>query len=215
MGTETPTLRHVYRQRSSLVLAAVCGVTGAILLLSLARNWADYPRPVLVCWVLFGLAATWAIFVRPAVLLDTEGVTLRNVVRDVHIPWTSLTDVESRWNLKVFGGDRGFTAWAISSQVGRPQGATGGRFGMLSPRRLEKQFGLDAAQSTAHSTTPVKVTAVAVARSIEQAKQEYDDAVAHGQLPSLPDHGVSVTWVPWVMAVLLVPAVAVLVLSLG
>jgi hypothetical protein len=210
MGTELSTMQHVYRQRSSLGLAAVCGVTGSILLLSLARNWADYPRPVLVSWVLFGLAATWAIFVRPAVLLDIGGVTVRNVVRDVHIPWTRLTYVESRWNLKIFVEDRGYTAWAISSNVERPKGTAGGMFGMLSPRRLEKQFGLDAARAT----TPAKVTAAAVARSIEQAKQEYDEAVAQGRLPA-PDVQVRTSWVPSVIAVLLLTAIAVVVLSLS
>jgi len=211
MGTETSTMQHVYRQRSSLGLAAVCGVTGAILLFSLARNWADYPRPVLVSWVLFGLAVTWAIFVRPAVLLDIEGVTIRNVVRDVHIPWTRLTYVESRWNLKVFVEDRGYTAWAISSQVERPKGTAGGMFGMLSPRRLGKQLGVDAVAST----TPVKVTASAVASSIEQAKQEYDEAVAQGRLPQPPEGQVTITWVPLVIAVLLLTMIAVVVLSLS
>src|SRR5665648_373874 len=117
MGTKTSTVQHVFRQRSPLGLAAVSGVTGVILLLSLAWNWADYPQPLFVVWVLFGLACVWAVFVRPAVLLDVEGVTLRNVLRDVHIPWTRLTDVEYRWNLKVFVGERGYTTWAISSQV--------------------------------------------------------------------------------------------------
>jgi Bacterial PH domain len=210
MGTETSTMQHVYRQRSSLGLAAVCGVTGAILLLSLARNWADYPRPVLVSWVLFGLALTWAIFVRPAVLIDIDGVTLRNVVRDVHIPWTRLTDVQSRWNLRIFVEDRGYTAWAISSQIERPPGTAGGMFGALSPRRLEKQFGVDAAVST----TPAKVTASAVARSIGQAKQEYDEAVAQGRLPQPPETPVTITWVLLVIAVLLLTVIAVAVLSL-
>src|SRR5674476_800507 len=79
MATETPTMQHVFRQRSSLGLAAVCGVTGLLLLLSLARNWADYPRPSFAAWVVFGLAVAWAIFVRPVVLVDIGGVTLRNV----------------------------------------------------------------------------------------------------------------------------------------
>lgn len=211
MGQDTPTMKHVYRQRSSLGLAAVCAATGVILLLSLARNWAGYPRPVPVAWVVFGLAASWVLFVRPAVLVDAGGVTVRNVVRDVQISWTSLTHVQTRWNLKVFAGDRGFTAWAISSQAQRPKSASGGMLRMLSPSRLEKQFGVH----TPRTTTPGKVTAEAVARSIEQAKQEYDDAVAYGQLPGAVDDGVSVTWVPWVMAVLLVPGVAAVVLSLA
>lgn len=209
MGTEISATRHVFRQRSSLGLAAVCGATGVILLLSLARNWADYPRPIPVAWVLLGLAVTWAVFVRPAVLLDGGGVTVRNVIRDVHIPWTRLTDVESRWNLKVYAEERGYTAWAISSQVRRPTGASAGMFGMLSSKRLEQQFGID----TALSATPPKVTAGAVARSIEQARQEYAEAVAQGLLPEDPDAQVTVAWVPLVLAVLLLPAVMVAALS--
>jgi len=191
MGTKTSTMQHVFRQRSPLGLAVVCGVTGLILLVSLARNWADYPRPLFVAWVLFGLACVWSIFVRPAVLLDVEGVTVRNVLRDVHIPWARLTDVESRWNLKVFAGERGYTAWAISSHVERPKGISGG---MLSRRAPE-------------------VTAAVVARLIEQAKEDYDEAVAHGQLPASPDSPVRITWVPLGIAILLLPAFAVVALS--
>jgi hypothetical protein len=209
MGSRTSTTEQVFRQRSSLGLAAVCAVTGVILLLSLVRNWADYPRPVFASWVVFALAVIWSIFVRPAVLLQVEGVTVRNVVRDVHIPWTQLTEVTSRWNLKVFAGDRGYTAWAISSQLERPRGGSGAVLGKLSPRWLEGQPGADAARS---ATVP-KVTAVTVARSIQQAKREYDEAVSLGQLPEAPDARVRISWAPQVMIVLLLPAIAVIALS--
>jgi len=200
---------QVFRQRSPLGLAAVWGAASLLLLVSLARNWADYPRPSFVAWILLGLAWVWSIFVRPSVLLDVEGVTVRNVLRDVHIPWVRLTDVESRWNLKVLAGDRGYTAWAISSQVERPKPASGGMFGMLSPGRFDRQSKADALQGAA---VP-KVTASTVARSIEQAKEEYDEAVAVGLRSDAPDAVVRVTWVPLVFVVLLVPAVAVAVLS--
>ncbi|MHB8274838.1 MAG: PH domain-containing protein, partial [Dermatophilaceae bacterium] len=176
MSSRTSTKQHLFRQRSPLALAAVCAVTGLLLLVSLAQHWADNPQPLFVAWVLFGLALVWSVFVRPAVLLDDEGVTVRNVVRDVHIPWARLTDVEFRWNLKVFVGDRGYTAWAISSQVERPKGVSGGMFGMLLPGRLDKYASADVQLS---SPAP-KVTASMVARSIEQAKQEYEEAVAEG-----------------------------------
>jgi len=211
MGTETSTTRHVFRQRSSVGLAVVCGAVGLFLLLSLARNWAHYPRPLSAAWVLLGLAVAWSVFVRPAVLLDVEGVTVRNVLRDVHVPWARLTGVESRWNLKVFVGERGYTAWAISSQVKPPKRTSDGMFGRLSPRGLERQFGADASRST----NALKVTASTVARSIEQAKREYDEAVALGQLPEVTDGLVRITWVPLVLAVLLLPTIAVVALSLS
>ena len=209
MGTKTSTTQHVFRQRSPLALAAVSAVTGLLLLVSLARHWADDPQPLFVAWVLFGLVFAWSVFVRPAVVLDDEGVTVRNVVRDVHIPWVRVTDIEFRWNLRVFVGDRGYTAWAISSQVERPKGASGGMFAIL-PGRLDKY-----ASAGAQSSTPVpKVTASMVARTIEQARQEYAEAVAQGALAAASDGQVRITWVPLVLALLVVTAVAVAALSL-
>jgi len=211
VATKTSTAQHVFRQRSSVGLAAVCGVTGLLLLLSLARNWASYPRPLFAAWVIFGLAVAWSVFVRPVVLLDVGGVTFRNVVRDVFIPWPRLTDATSRWNLKVFAGHKGYTAWAISSEVERPKGASGGMFRMPIPGRLHGVASADAKPST----NDPKATAQTVTRLIKVAKQEYDEAVAHGELRAEPEAVVQVTWVPLVMAVLLLPALVVVALSLG
>jgi hypothetical protein len=210
MATKTSTAQHVFRQRSSVALAAVCGVTGLLLLVSLARDWSAYPRPLFAAWVVFGLALAWSIFVRPVVLLDVGGVTLRNVVRDIHIPWTALTDVSSRWNLKVTAGGKSYTAWALSSEPERRGGASGGMFRMPVPGRLQGVANADAKPTT---TVP-KVTAQSVARMIKTARQEYDEAVAQGELPPAPDAGVEVTWVPLAIAVLLLPAIAVIALTL-
>jgi hypothetical protein len=231
MGTSTMA-RQVFRQRSSLVLAAVCGVTGALLLLSLVRNWAHYPRPVFAGWVLLGLALTWAVFVRPAVLLDSEGVTLHNVLRDIRIPWARLSHVETRWNLRVFAGDRGYTAWAISSQIERPN--RGGISGLRGRPEPTAGPGARRSASVPHVTVP-KVNALTVARAIEQAQRDHEDFVARGKRSAVskgeaPSSGeasdgvsatqesgelVQISWAPLVVAVLLVPTIAVAVLSLS
>jgi Bacterial PH domain len=210
MGRNASTTQHMFRQRSPLGLAVVCAVTALLVLLSLAWNWADDPQPLFASWVLFGLAVVWSVLVRPAVLLELDGVILRNVLRDVHVPWSRLTDVQVRWNLKVYVGERGYTSWAISSQVERPRGVSGGMFAIPFPGRLGRQANADATMS---SPAP-KITASMIVRSIEQAKREYDDAVAQGQLTATPDGRVQITWVPLVMAVLLLPAMAVVALSL-
>jgi len=236
MGTST-TARQVFRQRSSLVLAAVCGVTGALLLLSLVRNWAQYPRPVFAAWVVLGLALTWAVFVRPAVLLDSEGVTVHNVLRDIRIPWARLSHVETRWNLRVFAGDHGYTAWAISSQIERPN--RGGISGLRGRPGPTAGPGARRSASVPHVTVP-KVNALTVSRAIEQARRDYEDSAARGRRSAVSkgeaskgeapsggemsdgvsdthqsDDPVRISWVPLVIAVLLVPAIAVAVLSLS
>jgi len=209
MGTQKSPEQHPIRQRSPLALAAACGLTGLVLLVSSAWQWADNPQPLFVAWVVFGLAVVWALFARPSVLLDGAGVTFCNVFRDVHIPWSTVTDVEIRWNLRVFVGDRAYTSWAISSQVERPKGASGGMFTMLSGR-----LGSFASAEASSSTPPPKVTASMVAGSIERARDDYAEAVAGGELVAAPDGEVSITWVPLSLAVVLVPAVAVVALSL-
>ena len=208
MGTQTTT-QHVFRQRSPLALSVLFGVTGLLLLVSMALDWADKPEPLFALWVIFGLALMWSLFVRPAVLLDIDGVTIRNVLRDIHIPWVLVTDVEFRWNLKVFAGDRAYTAWAISSQVERPKGTGGGRFAIL-PGQVNKY-----ARADVLSSTPApKVTASMVARSIEAAKEDYAEAVAHGALAAPPESQVRISVVPLVLVVLVLPAVAIVALSL-
>jgi len=209
MSGKTSTKQQLFRQRSPLGLAAACGVTGLVLLVSMAWQWAEYPEPLFATWVVFILAVVWSLFVRPAVLLDGDGVTIRNVVRDIHIPWVRVTDVECRWNLKVFVGDRAYTAWAISSQVGRPKVSPGGLLGM-TPRRLDTF-----ASAGAHpSTSAPKVTASTVARAIEQAKEEYSEAVARGAIAAASDPEVGVTWVLMALAIVVLPAIAVAALTL-
>jgi hypothetical protein len=131
-------------------------------------------------------------------------------VRDVHIPWPVLTDVSSRWNLKITAGDRTYNAWALSSEVERRGRASGGMFRMPIPGRLHGVVNADPKPST---TVP-KATAQSVALLITSAKQEYDGAVARGELPPAPGTSVEVTWVPLAIAVLLLPAVAVVALTL-
>lgn len=208
MGTQTSPSQHVFRQRSPLALAVVCGAIGLVLLVSMAWQWADDPQPLFAAWVLFGLALLWSLFVRPAVLLDDEGVTIRNVIRDIRIPWVLVTSVESRWSLKVFVGDRGYTSWAISSQLQRAQGAPGGMSAIL-PRRVDQYARADAKPSM----PAPKVSAQMVGRSIEQAMDEYAEAVARGAIAPPPDPSVRITWVPLVIAILSLSALAVVALS--
>jgi len=209
MSGKASTAQHLIRQRSPLTLAAACGVTGLVLLVATAWQWGNNQQPLFVAWVLLVMAVVWSLFVRPAVLLDQSGVTLRNVIRDIHIPWARVTDVDVRWNLRVFVGERVYTAWAISSQVERPKGVTGGMFAML-PGRLDKF----ATSQVAPSSPAPKVTALTVARSIEQAKEEYAEAVTMGKAVAAPDGQVQITWVPTTAAIVLLPAIAVLVFSL-
>jgi hypothetical protein len=71
--------------------------------------------PVLVA---FG-AAGYGLFWRPAVVVDDRGVELRNIVRDVHVPWGLLTGVDTKYALTLHVGERKYRSWAAGAP-GRP-----------------------------------------------------------------------------------------------
>ncbi len=60
------------------------------------------------------LAATLvhATCTRPLVAVGPAGVLLRNVTRDVSIPWSSITDVDTKYALTLTAGGRRYAAWA-------------------------------------------------------------------------------------------------------
>lgn len=53
-----------------------------------------------------------ATFWRPAVVVDDHGVRLRNVLRDVEVPFAALDAIDTRYALRLESGERSFTAWA-------------------------------------------------------------------------------------------------------
>jgi hypothetical protein len=60
-----------------------------------------------------------AVFWRPAVIVDGDGVLLVNVLRDVRVPWAALEGVETRYALALQVGTRRIRSWAAAAP-GRP-----------------------------------------------------------------------------------------------
>ena len=206
-----PAPQHVYRQRSPLVIAVLFGLGALVLLGSAALSWRDHPQPLFVSWLVWGCAALWAVFVRPSVVLSPDGVRLSNIVREVHIPWSLVSDVEARWNVKVWAGDEGWTAWAISSQVERPKGASSLLPGMST--KLDQYAARDAREASAPAKA-ARVTARAVADAIEDTSAEYAAAVAAGEIQPPPSPAVTTRWVPQAVLALVLPFLAVVLFTL-
>lgn len=83
------------------------------------------------CWLLAVGVVVYALFWRPAVVVDDEGVLLRNVLRDVHVPWSLLEAIETRFALTLVTPDGRHQSWAAaapgrpSTLPGRPAGVRG------------------------------------------------------------------------------------------
>jgi hypothetical protein len=115
-----PTIpRLVYRPVLSRIcaagLAAFCGWWAGALLLD--QRWTSLghslPGLVAVC------AVAYAVLWRPEVVVDADGVLLRNVARDVRVPWPALRDVDTRYALTLRTDHGRYTSWAATAP-GRP-----------------------------------------------------------------------------------------------
>ncbi|WP_165372720.1 PH domain-containing protein [Pengzhenrongella frigida] len=108
-----PVTGHTVRPRSAIAAAVGWG------LVTLGWSWfaVHDGGPVGLVRQVPGLvlAATlvYAVLVRPSVEVSPTGVALRNVVRDVMVPWAALAEVRTRYALTLVTTDgRRFTAWA-------------------------------------------------------------------------------------------------------
>ena len=104
---------RVFRPRSSIAVAIGWA------LVTLAWSWfavRDGGAPGLARQapqIVLAATGVYAVLVRPAVGVTPTGVTLRNVVRDVEVPWAALAEVRTRYALALVTTDgRRFTAWA-------------------------------------------------------------------------------------------------------
>lgn len=101
----------VYRPTFVRVLSVV---TWALLALGLVLTTVDDPAaglrwlPVLA----FGAALVHVLFWRPSVEVDDDAVTVRNLVRDVRVPWRRLDSIDTRYALTLFVDERRVSAWA-------------------------------------------------------------------------------------------------------
>lgn len=98
-----------YRPRSNIVFAAA---TALLVVVVIVAGVQAGDALQFLPWALALAAAGWAVFVRPAVVIDDDGVTLVNPFRSVQVPWAALINVTTRFaaTLQTPGGN--YAAWA-------------------------------------------------------------------------------------------------------
>lgn len=58
-------------------------------------------------------AVVWALFWRPSVDVGDDGVTLRNILRTITVPWPAVAWIDTKYALTIgTADDRKYTAWA-------------------------------------------------------------------------------------------------------
>lgn len=168
------TFRQASAYRVGWVLIGVCAL---LAVLFTVRSGAFEVESM--AWLLAVALLIWVVMVRPSLILSTEGIGLRNLVRDIDISWPVVDLVESRWNLKVYDAQgHSWGSWAISAQ--RPSGrgmrpaGTGG-MGLFPGRMTVPEPGDTGMRNPSAS-------AAAIADQIRDAQEDYARALRQGAM---------------------------------
>jgi len=157
------------------------------------------PTAALVCFLVYIL------FWRPRLVVDGQGVTLVNVLRDVRIPFSRIRSVQTRYTMTVETEEGDFSSWAAPAP---------GRTSAMSLSRREASganlMGADLSQGIGASTAP-NTDSGAAALLVRHRWQVWEEKARKGA----PDERVNLTWnwlVLLTLAVLTIATVLTIVL---
>lgn len=109
-----PTTTVFYSRFSRAIAVTIVVGCVAVAVALIASGSPDEFGRTLPALFLFGFL-TWALFWQPTVVVDDEGVVLRNVFRSIRIPWPAIATVDTRWSLAIATAGGRYSAWAAPS----------------------------------------------------------------------------------------------------
>lgn len=196
------------RQGGSLAAGGILLVLIAIwVVLYLVTDRSSGIEPVL--WVVaFGLLV-WAVLLRPSLRIGTDGVTMRNIVRDVHLPWPTIDLVEARWSLKLFTPEgEGHQSWAIAAQSPR-RSAPMRRTGVFGGRADPPTGDGPASDPTLPAIKERGASAARVGAAIRDGVEEWPRHVERGTWPAQQERVTVSPAIPGIVALTLVVVLVV------
>lgn len=107
MPADTDEFRSRFSRGLAIALWGLCAIVAGSL------PFSDQPRVWLLGFV--PLAAAWLVYLaywRPRVRVDRDGVEFVNTLRTVHVPWSALEQVETRFALTLVTARGRFVATA-------------------------------------------------------------------------------------------------------
>ena len=113
---------ETFRSRLAPMMAVAWYVIAAFGAWDLIRRGDGREVPIGLVSLALITIVVYAMGQRPAVIAGPSGVLLRNVVRDVWLPWHAVKRIEATWSLSMATEDRTFGSWAVSgSNAHRPR----------------------------------------------------------------------------------------------
>ncbi|MFI0447730.1 PH domain-containing protein [Actinomadura sp. 6N118] len=208
MTTGSPQLK--FRSNAARV-GAWAWVTFAVLnLVDIVWRGRDMTALVMATVLIFGCGVAYVLGLRPAIVGDETGLTFRNLLRDVRVPWGAVRKIEGTDSVKVRyagagGGEAVSRAWTLQS----------------SPRaqaRAQARAQRDAQKLPAGAAEALKTrtpTAYAAQQLNELADRHRPKTTKSGNPSKAAEQAAkpsgSVTWSMTALAALAIPATAVII----
>jgi hypothetical protein len=118
-GWHDDTVPHVFRPLFGRVLTVVIALLCAVALVFVVATESTASTLRTVPWLLLVAGACWALFWRPAVIVDDSGVHVVNPLRTIDVPWPAIQDVDTRFALVLVTAYGRVTAWAAPAPGAR------------------------------------------------------------------------------------------------
>lgn len=131
--------REVFRTRWAIPLTVLWVLVAAYVVIDVIRAGNGHDTVVALALVATVSVVIHATATRPAVVIDDGGILLRNIVRDIYVPWSAVEDIDTEWVLTVHTSGRKYVAWAVSARNPARQRQSGSSMfsGFASPRLRE------------------------------------------------------------------------------
>ena len=113
---------ETFRPRFAPAMAVVWYLIAAFGGYDLVRRGQGREIPIGLAVLALITVFVYAIAQRPAVIAGPRGVLLRNVLRDVWLPWHAVTKIEPGWSLSLATEDKRYGSWAVTGNASRQRG---------------------------------------------------------------------------------------------
>ncbi|MFI0353772.1 PH domain-containing protein [Actinomadura sp. 9N407] len=180
-------------------------------LIDIAVRGRDVAALVMAALLLLGCGIAYVMGLRPAVVADEQGITVRNPMRDVRVPWPSSRKIEGTEALTFLFKEQGGEERKVKAWV--HQTSPRARAKAEARQRREAAGAQGAAAAALRNSTP---TMYAVQQLNDLAKSHTPKVKASKTAPPAEDAepGGKITWSRKAVAALAVPGALVAVAAL-
>ena len=205
--------RQVYRTTGSLVAWWAWAVFAAVLLVVLAVGHHTHAALVTAAVVIAITGIMYACALRPRIVADDAGVTVVNPLREHMLPWSAVTQVDLKHNVRVHyrgpAGDTIVHSWAVQSS-GRSRTRHELRARRAARRRTAPEPGYAGLPGEAQAALAGSAAEFIARQLAERARMQGSPA-----RPDMPPASPRVRWTWGPIAAIAVPLLLLVVVALA